>query len=333
MMRLSSHPGMSLIRAVRAGADQASGWADRSRGLAPNHTSYATWQGTSLVQEACSDTPAASPRGAYRDGSPMAEDSCRRIRCDGDRRLLLPIPTSREFSTLNSRRQPSASAASSAYGDVRGDAAALPCISASRRRPGTPIRRTSGAVAGRPRAGTSAGKGLPRRAKAAAILTHGVGQAPACNVCRVHHDLFHQPPDRRRGRRRGASAPRARPGCEGASGGAGDPRRGPGRTRGSGVGASRRGCPGDIGPGPGFPVVHGGLRDRPAAVRPPGPHPRRPGFRSFRDAGSPVRLRAPAGRRGQGWPAGGNHVDGDVARGPGAHPQGCGPDSRRTSAA
>ena len=46
-----------------------------------------------------------------------------------------------------------ASAASSAYGDVRGDAAAPRCISASRRRrPGTPIRRTSGAVADRPRA-------------------------------------------------------------------------------------------------------------------------------------------------------------------------------------
>ena len=129
------------------------------------------------------------------------------------------------------------------------------------------------------------------------------------------------------GRRRGASAPRARPGCEGAGGGAGDPRRGPGRTGGPGVGASRRGCPGDIGPGPGFPVVHGGLRDRPAAVRPPGPEPRRPGFRSLRGAGSPVRLRAPAGRRGQGWPAGGNHVDGDVARCPGTHSQGCRPDS------
>ena len=37
--------------------------------------------------------------GAHRDGSPMTEDSCRRIGCDGDRRLLLPIPASREFST------------------------------------------------------------------------------------------------------------------------------------------------------------------------------------------------------------------------------------------
>ena len=158
------------------------------------------------------------------------------------------------------------------------------------------------------------------------ILAHGAGHAPARNVCRVHHDLFHRPPDRRPGRRRGASVPRARPGCEGAGGGAGDSRRGPGRTGGPGVGASRRGGPGYIGPGPGFPVVHGGLRDRPAAVRPPGAEPRRPGFRSLRGAGSPVRLRAPAGRRGQGWPAGGNHVDGDVARGPGAHSQGCGPD-------
>ena len=48
-----------------------------------------------------------------------------------------------------------ASAASSASGDVRGDGAAPPppCISASRRRrPGTPIRRTSEGPAGRPRA-------------------------------------------------------------------------------------------------------------------------------------------------------------------------------------
>ena len=96
-----------------------------------------------------------SRRPSHRDGSPMAEDSCCLIRCDGDRRLLLPIPTSREFSTLNSRRQPSASPASSAYGDVRRDASAARCISASRRlRPRTPSRRTSGAVADRPRAGT-----------------------------------------------------------------------------------------------------------------------------------------------------------------------------------
>lgn len=91
--------------------------------------------------------------GAHHDGSPLEEDSCCRIRCDGDRRLLLPIPTSRGFNTLSSRIRPLASVTSSAYDDVRGDAAAPPCISASRRRrPGTPIRRTSGAVAGRPRA-------------------------------------------------------------------------------------------------------------------------------------------------------------------------------------
>jgi hypothetical protein len=95
--------------------------------------------------------------GAHRDGSPLAEDSCCRIRCDRDRRLLPlpPIPTSRGFSALNPRRQPWPQLRrrpTVMTGEMQ-PPRSTPCISASRRRrPGTPIRRTSGAVAGRPRA-------------------------------------------------------------------------------------------------------------------------------------------------------------------------------------
>jgi hypothetical protein len=92
--------------------------------------------------------------GAHVDGSPLAEDSCCRIRCEGDSRLLLPILTNRGFSTLNSRRQP--------WPQLRRRPTVMsgemqpprrtPCISASRRgRPDTPIRHASGAVVGRPR--------------------------------------------------------------------------------------------------------------------------------------------------------------------------------------